>query len=140
MTDYLQAVLAMLGPEEGRLTDPAAWLKLEGELGRTLPSDYKRIVDAYAPVQINGHLSLAHPASGSWNLGAEMRSTAPSGWSTRTPYRAGLSGRPADRTRDVNTAPPATASASPRRDRRKVRAGTSEESVPGPVKHHPEKT
>ncbi|WP_329557971.1 hypothetical protein OG711_00250 [Streptomyces uncialis] len=97
MTDYLQAVLAMLGPEEGRLTDPAAWLKLEGELGRTLPSDYKRIVDAYAPVQINGHLSLAHPASGSWNLGAEMRSTAPSGWSTRTPYRAGPSGRPADR-------------------------------------------
>ncbi|WP_405638661.1 SMI1/KNR4 family protein [Streptomyces uncialis] len=76
MTDYLQAVLAMLGPEEGRLADPAAWLKLEEELGRTLPSDYKRIVDAYAPVQINGHLSLAHPASGSWNLGAEMRSTS----------------------------------------------------------------
>lgn len=47
MTDYQQAVLAMLGPEEGRLTDPAAWLKLErdAELGRTLPEDYKRIVD-----------------------------------------------------------------------------------------------
>ena len=52
MTDYLQALFAMLGPGEDRYADPAAWLSLEEELGRTFPADYKRIVDAYAPVQI----------------------------------------------------------------------------------------
>lgn len=73
MTDYLQAVFAMLGPGEERFADPAAWLGLEEELGRKLPMDYKQIVDAYAPVQINGHLCLSHPASEWWNLGEEIR-------------------------------------------------------------------
>ncbi|MCX4534870.1 SMI1/KNR4 family protein [Streptomyces sp. NBC_00841] len=76
MTDYLPAVFAMLGPAEERFADPAAWLSLEDELGRTLPADYKRIVDAYAPVQINGHLCLSHPASDWRNLGEEIRSTS----------------------------------------------------------------
>ncbi|MFF7334963.1 hypothetical protein [Streptomyces sp. NPDC008150] len=76
MTDYLQAVFAMLGPGEGRFADAAAWHRLEEDLGRKLPSDYKRIVDAYAPVQINGHLFLAHPATGRFNLGEDIRSTS----------------------------------------------------------------
>ncbi|WP_239486689.1 hypothetical protein [Streptomyces durocortorensis] len=76
MTDYLQAVYAMLGPGEERHADPAAWLSLEEELGRTFPGDYKQIVDAYAPVQINGHLTLSHPASSWWNLGEEIRSAS----------------------------------------------------------------
>ncbi|PBD02279.1 hypothetical protein BX281_10533 [Streptomyces sp. Ag82_O1-15] len=74
MTDYLQAVFAMLGPGERRLADPAAWLRLEEGLGRGLPEDYKRIIDTYAPVQINGHLALSHPASGRFNLGEDIRS------------------------------------------------------------------
>ncbi|MFF2130724.1 hypothetical protein ACFVW1_36240 [Streptomyces olivochromogenes] len=76
MTDYLQAVFAMLGPGEERFAKPAAWLRLEEELGRELLTDYKQIVDAYAPVQINGHLTLSHPASHWWNLGETMRSTS----------------------------------------------------------------
>lgn len=80
MTDYLQAVFAMLGPGEERFADPAAWLSLEEELGRQLPTDYKQIVDAYGPVQINGHLCLSHPASERWNLGEEVRS-ASKAWS-----------------------------------------------------------
>ncbi|MDX3760172.1 hypothetical protein ACWDBO_26455 [Streptomyces mirabilis] len=64
----------MLGPGEERFAKPAAWLRLEEELGRELPTDYKQIVDAYAPVQINGHLTLSHPASHWWNLGETMRS------------------------------------------------------------------
>ena len=46
MTDYLQALFAMLAPGEDRYADPAAWLSLEEELGRTFPADYKQIVDA----------------------------------------------------------------------------------------------
>lgn len=42
MTDYLQAVFAMLGPGEERYADPAAWLSLEEELGRTLPGTTNR--------------------------------------------------------------------------------------------------
>ncbi|MFD9575834.1 hypothetical protein ACFWBI_39230 [Streptomyces sp. NPDC059982] len=77
MTDYLQAVFAMLGPAENRCNDPAAWLHLEHEIGRRLPADYKAIVDAYAPVQLNGHLSLSsHPACAWRNLGEEIRSEA----------------------------------------------------------------
>ncbi|MFD4589008.1 SMI1/KNR4 family protein [Streptomyces sp. NPDC058434] len=77
MTDYLQAVFDMLGPAESRYADPAAWLRLEQELGRELPTDYKAIVDAYAPVQLNGHLGLSsHPACAWRELGEEIRSTS----------------------------------------------------------------
>lgn len=75
MTDYLRAVFDMLGPGENRYDDPAAWLRLEQDLGRGLPTDYKAIVDAYAPVQLNGHLYLAsHPASAWRSLGEAIRS------------------------------------------------------------------
>ncbi|MFF0753040.1 hypothetical protein [Streptomyces sp. NPDC004267] len=81
MTDHLQAVFDMLGPAENRYDDAAAWLRLEQQIGRSLPEDYKAIVDAYAPVQLNGHLSLsAHPACAWRNLAEEMRSDA-EGWS-----------------------------------------------------------
>jgi hypothetical protein len=77
MTDYLQAVFDMLGPAESRYADPAAWFRLEQELGRELPMDYKAIVDAYAPVQLNGHLYLSsHPACAWRELGEEIRSTS----------------------------------------------------------------
>ncbi|WP_245173463.1 SMI1/KNR4 family protein [Streptomyces aureus] len=78
MTDYLQAVFAMLGPKEDRFFEPAAWLRLEKEIGRALPADYKQIVDAYAPVQINEHLYLHHPASEWFNLAEHVRSTSAS--------------------------------------------------------------
>ncbi|MFD8020471.1 hypothetical protein ACFV6G_08610 [Streptomyces lavendulae] len=81
MTDYLQAVFAMLGPAENRYNDPAAWLHLEQQIDRRLPADYKAIVDAYAPVQLNGNLYLSsHPACAWRNLGQEIRSEA-EGWS-----------------------------------------------------------
>ncbi|MGW4202200.1 SMI1/KNR4 family protein [Streptomyces sp. NPDC004726] len=77
MTDYLQAVFDMLGPAESRYDDAAAWPRLERQIGRSLPEDYKAIVDAYAPVQLNGHLYLAsHPACARLNLGEEIRSDA----------------------------------------------------------------
>lgn len=73
MTDYLRAVIDMIGPPENRYADPAAWARLEAELDMALPTDYKTLVDAYAPIQINGHLSLSHPATEWWNLGEEIR-------------------------------------------------------------------
>ncbi|MFG2483809.1 SMI1/KNR4 family protein [Streptomyces virginiae] len=80
MTDRLRAVFDMLGPAENRFADPAAWLRLEQELGRTLPADYKALVDAYAPVQLHRHLYLAsHPACAWRDLGEEIRSDA-EGW------------------------------------------------------------
>ena len=73
---YLERVLEMLGEPSWQYRDPEAWLKLETELAVVLPSDYKEIVDAYAPVHINGHLYLSHPATERWNLGEWIRSTA----------------------------------------------------------------
>jgi len=74
--DYLSLVFDMLGPGGHRYADPAAWVELEAELGIALPDDYKAIVDAYAPIKINGHLYLSHPATERWNLGESIRSTA----------------------------------------------------------------
>ncbi|MGF1427511.1 SMI1/KNR4 family protein [Kitasatospora sp. LaBMicrA B282] len=76
MRDYLAEDFAMLGPGGDRFASPAAWTELEAELGTELPEDYKRVVDAYAPIQINGHLTLKHPATERWNLGKEIRETS----------------------------------------------------------------
>ncbi|SEQ10779.1 SMI1/KNR4 family protein [Streptomyces radiopugnans] len=75
MTDYLHSVIAMVGPPENRWADPAAWQRLETELGLRLPADYKTIVDAYAPILLNRHLDLHHPASPVWNLGQWIEET-----------------------------------------------------------------
>ncbi|MFD1275652.1 SMI1/KNR4 family protein [Streptomyces kaempferi] len=76
MTDYLPAVMAMLGPAQNRYADPAAWDTLHAELGIQLPTDYQTLLDAYAPIQLNGHLSLSHPATARWNLGDWIRDSA----------------------------------------------------------------
>jgi hypothetical protein len=72
----LGRVLDMLGEPSWRYRDPAAWRNLENDLGVSLPADYKEIVDAYAPVYVNGHLYLSHPATERWNLGERIRSTS----------------------------------------------------------------
>ncbi|MDX3055976.1 SMI1/KNR4 family protein [Streptomyces sp. NE06-03E] len=74
MTDYLTAVMAMLGPAQNRFADPVAWDRLHADLGIRLPRDYRVLVDAYGPIQLNGHLYLLHPATERWNLGKEIRS------------------------------------------------------------------
>jgi hypothetical protein len=66
----------MLGQPPRRYRNPLAWRDLENTLGVILPEDYKEIVDGYAPVQINHHLYLHHPATERWNLGEEIRSTS----------------------------------------------------------------
>ncbi|MER5565958.1 SMI1/KNR4 family protein [Streptomyces goshikiensis] len=66
----------MLGDPPRRYADPSAWARLEGELGFPLPDDYKAIVDGYAPVKLNGHLYLDHPATERWNLGESIRRTS----------------------------------------------------------------
>ncbi|GHC73116.1 SMI1/KNR4 family protein [Streptomyces cinnamoneus] len=75
MTDYLTAAMAMLGPAPNRYADPDAWDRLRAELGVRLPSDYQVLVDAYAPVKLNGHLYLHHPATERWNLGQKIKDT-----------------------------------------------------------------
>ncbi|MFI6943694.1 SMI1/KNR4 family protein [Streptomyces sp. NPDC050418] len=75
-SSYLRLVLDMLGDPTERFRSPAAWRALEADLGVSLPADYKEIVDAYAPIQINGHLALDHPATQRWNLSEWIRSTA----------------------------------------------------------------
>ncbi|MHC5702628.1 SMI1/KNR4 family protein [Streptomyces tirandamycinicus] len=63
--DYLRAVFAMLGestaPSEGSARQ---WRALEARLGTVRPDDYEAVVDAYAPVQMNGHLYLVSPDEG----------------------------------------------------------------------------
>ncbi|MGZ9935400.1 SMI1/KNR4 family protein [Streptomyces sp. NC-S4] len=75
MTDYLAAATAMLGPAQNRHADSASWDRLHTELGIRLPTDYQTLVDAYAPIQLNGHLYLHHPATERWNLGQYIRDT-----------------------------------------------------------------
>ncbi|MFG2594968.1 SMI1/KNR4 family protein [Streptomyces sp. NPDC048462] len=75
MTDHLTAAMAMLGPAPNRYADPAAWDQLHAELGIRLPADYQALVDGYAPVQLNGHLYICHPATERWNLGQKIRNT-----------------------------------------------------------------
>ncbi|MER5275196.1 SMI1/KNR4 family protein [Streptomyces sp. NPDC002809] len=75
MSDHLTAVLAMLGPAENRYADPGAWDRLHSELGIRLPADYRVLVDAYAPIELNDNLYLPHPATGRWNLGEWIQET-----------------------------------------------------------------
>ncbi|CAL9575174.1 hypothetical protein SUDANB120_04934 [Streptomyces sp. enrichment culture] len=75
MTDHQAAAMAVLGPGRNRYADPAAWAQLHAELGFELPGDYRAIVDAYAPVRLNGHLYLSHPATERRNLGRWIRQT-----------------------------------------------------------------
>jgi len=74
--DYVAQVVAMLGEPASRRESQTAWTTLEDGLGTELPADYKTLVDAYAPVRINGHLYLHHPATEPWNLGEWIRGTA----------------------------------------------------------------
>ncbi|MEU8932883.1 SMI1/KNR4 family protein [Streptomyces sp. NPDC048409] len=71
--DYLGRVWEMLGEPSWRYRNPEAWHKLEADVGVRFPEDFKKIVDAYAPVLINGHLSLSHPATERWNLAERIR-------------------------------------------------------------------
>lgn len=73
--DYLDAVVVMLGEPIGHGFDAEAWETLEGSLGFGLPVDYKKILDSYGPVRLNGHLSLKHPANARWNLGKWISGT-----------------------------------------------------------------
>lgn len=75
---YVDLVFAVLGEPSHRYADMHAWRVLEADLGCALPSDYKRIVDAYAPVQINEHLYLSHPFPERWNLRESIRRTSDS--------------------------------------------------------------
>ncbi|MFD8985873.1 SMI1/KNR4 family protein [Streptomyces sp. NPDC059564] len=89
MTDYLRAVIDMIGPPHGRCTDPTAWLRLEGEVGRPLPADYKAIADAYGACQINHHLYLDRPTDGWRDLGTWMRRISQL-WSQEEVVREGV--------------------------------------------------
>ncbi|WP_053684945.1 SMI1/KNR4 family protein [Streptomyces sp. WM4235] len=75
MPDYPNAVAALLGTPRDLFAGHAAWQPLEAALGVSLPDDYKHLVDAYAPVQINGHLYLDHPANEFSPLGAWILDT-----------------------------------------------------------------
>jgi hypothetical protein len=75
MSDYLAATVAMLGAAQKHQADRAAWDRLHEELGMQPPTDYQALVDAYAPIQLNRHLYLHHPATERWNLVQWIRET-----------------------------------------------------------------
>ncbi|MGW8984829.1 SMI1/KNR4 family protein [Streptomyces parvus] len=74
----MDLVFAVLGEPNYRYADGHAWCVLEADLGCALPGDYKCIVDAYAPVQIDEHLYLSHPFPERWNLRESIRRTSDS--------------------------------------------------------------
>ncbi|MFD3335971.1 SMI1/KNR4 family protein [Streptomyces sp. NPDC058700] len=69
MTDYQRAVAAILGVPRQVFAGHSTWGPLEEFLGTSLPEDYKKLVDEYAPVQVNSHLYLEHPANTHFPLG-----------------------------------------------------------------------
>ncbi|MET8828551.1 SMI1/KNR4 family protein [Streptomyces sp. NPDC004610] len=73
--NYTDAVMEMLGERTSPVPFVGSWDDLESELGVRLPEDYKRILEKYAPVQLNGHVFLEHPHTRRWNLGQWMRGT-----------------------------------------------------------------
>lgn len=50
-------------------------VRLHAELGIRLPTGCQTLVDAYAPIQLNGHLYLHHPATERWNPGQDIQDT-----------------------------------------------------------------
>ncbi|MFB7588881.1 SMI1/KNR4 family protein [Streptomyces sp. NPDC056169] len=72
MVDYHEAVTALLGEPRHVFAGHDAWRPCEEALGAPLPPDYRRLVDEYAPIQLNGHLYLDHPANAHSPLGQWM--------------------------------------------------------------------
>ncbi|WP_432128382.1 SMI1/KNR4 family protein [Streptomyces sp. bgisy082] len=75
MSDHRRAVAALLGEPRDVFAGHCAWRGIEEDLGVPLPQDYKQLVDAYAPVRINGHLYLEHPANEFYRLGQWISET-----------------------------------------------------------------
>lgn len=73
--NYVDRVISMLGPSGNSHADPAAWQRLENELGVELPGEYKTLIDLYGPLLLNQHLFIKHPATERRNLGAWIQST-----------------------------------------------------------------
>ncbi|WP_432124428.1 SMI1/KNR4 family protein [Streptomyces sp. C10-9-1] len=88
-TDHVQDVISMLGPPQGTRADPEAWRTLEDRLGLRLPDSFKALTDMYAPVLLNEHLFLEHPATARWNLGTSMDSTIAAFRRSRSAEREG---------------------------------------------------
>ncbi|MCC0093230.1 SMI1/KNR4 family protein [Streptomyces flavotricini] len=64
MTDrYVQATMDVLGAARDVFSGHDTWRPLEEAIDAQLPDDYKALIDAYGPVQVNGHLYLEHPAN-----------------------------------------------------------------------------
>jgi hypothetical protein len=71
--DHMGAVFAMMGePRRAHDDSAAAWERLEASLDVVVPDDYRKVVEAYAPVQVNWHLYFLHPAE---DLGMWMERT-----------------------------------------------------------------
>ncbi|WP_030720007.1 hypothetical protein [Streptomyces sp. NRRL S-237] len=68
INDYHQAVVGLLGEPRHVFANHGAWQPVEESIGTSLPQDYKDLIDAYAPVQVNGHLFLEHPANEFYEL------------------------------------------------------------------------
>ncbi|WP_309140640.1 SMI1/KNR4 family protein [Streptomyces sp. PKU-EA00015] len=58
----LPEITALLGEPRFNWSDLAPWIQLERELGVEFPADFRKIVDAYGSIEINGQLYLNHPA------------------------------------------------------------------------------
>ncbi|MFF0751927.1 SMI1/KNR4 family protein [Streptomyces sp. NPDC004267] len=67
--------MAVLGEPRNVFAGHNAWQSVEDEMGVALPYDYKHLVDAYGPVQLNGHLYLEHPANTFYPLGKWISDT-----------------------------------------------------------------
>ncbi|MEV6978368.1 SMI1/KNR4 family protein [Kitasatospora sp. NPDC093806] len=66
--EYGARLAGVLGEGAPGRPEPRGWGGLEASLGVELPADFKEIVAAYAPVQLNGHLILWHPDTAQFNL------------------------------------------------------------------------
>ncbi|MER7705390.1 hypothetical protein ABTX81_21175 [Kitasatospora sp. NPDC097605] len=77
MRDRLAEVFALLGPGHHRFAGPTAWAELEAEIGTDVPEDCKAIVDACAPMQINGGEDMVGPNSSAFHPGPVLLEPLP---------------------------------------------------------------
>ncbi|MFF2951481.1 SMI1/KNR4 family protein [Kitasatospora sp. NPDC057965] len=73
--DYLEKLRAVIGPAGGPGVAAANWRELEGELGVTLPEDFKVLTEWYAPIRIGWSIRISNPGTVNYNLGSHIRET-----------------------------------------------------------------
>ncbi|MFE7531699.1 hypothetical protein ACFU7Y_39250 [Kitasatospora sp. NPDC057542] len=66
--EFIDRIFGLIGVGERRSASAEGWRAVGQAAGVELPDDFKRIVEAYAPVCLSSHLTIRHPDTEFFNL------------------------------------------------------------------------